>query len=889
MKKVFILILTFALIIFSISIVFAAFSFKGQDIKTDYLAGETVSGTVNISFDKEPANSQITSNLGGNISLIDLLERNNFIAGTDFNCTTQNCISGYIIKNEISTLGLDEKKPRLAGFRITGKNVDIQSINFSVISDAAPSCIRQVLVNVLDKNEIYIQNPKYTASACDVVYSGCFNNTLNSGNYIPADITSTPYCEKIILPPSAAYEFGATVKNSTTGESDLEIKLYNSDWGFIDSCMLSKNTKDTDDLKCIINYTNINPVSYFVCAANQEGATTNYKIRTEQTGNICGTGEVGSEVYSRDFEIFARALQFDLVNIPISDKIQTNVPGSSLVSNANDYVQERYGGDCSTGCIIPFEFTGKLQTLTLGSPQILYKSEGILLSETKMYTIDKEDTKISSDYLNLELRPAGFRIPINESGQKRIEINITNGTKSNNLFSTLVNVSPSFDFDVNPKFALIGIETDFNIVTSLNVSSTWNFGDGTSGFSGTNNIIHKYLGSGDYDLTVELTRQDGTRAAKTFRVIVGEPKESALKLLERYEKRIANITDQIALYPGWIKIEIEQKVDPIALNATLSQIRTDYDIATTDDAYIAVIKRLQAFEVPEAIAISKSGTLPPSLGFNNIDTNYIEEISAKEVSGEEEVILKRDIISWIAQNYDIDVNFEVFLKFVDSKETPVLTKFKIKVVPKPQASTEPAYLIINYPTDAIRFMKAYAERPTSSGTFITLSGINEEFEFILPSYVEVSSLGAYVSPDINRLSSGIIEIVRPKTRAGWIIFWLLILLIATLTGYVILQEWYKRHYESYLFKSKDDLYNLVNFIYNSRSAGLKDVEIRKKLVDSTWKAEQIIYAFNKIDGKRTGMYEIPVLKWVEMIKVKREIQKRQKKPIDTRFIKRPAV
>ena len=52
-------------------------------------------------------------------------------------------------------------------------------------------------------------------------------------------------------------------------------------------------------------------------------------------------------------------------------------------------------------------------------------------------------------------------------------------------------------------------------------------------------------------------------------------------------------------------------------------------------------------------------------------------------------------------------------------------------------------------------------------------------------------------------------------------------------------------------------------------------EIRRMLKKAGWKSEQITYAIKKFEGKRTGMWEIPVFKWLENRKVKGEIAKRQ--------------
>ena len=882
MKKWDILFLVSAVIILFAGLSLASFTFIGQNVKTDYLAGDKITGIVNISFDKEPATSQIISNFIGNISLLDLLNKNNLVLGVDYNCSTQNCLPGYATKSEISTIALGDNEPKIVGFKITGKTMEINSLNLSITSDTPQSCIRQILVNVLDTNEIFIQNPKYTANACDVLYSGCFDNILSSESYQNATIKNSPYCEKITLPPAAAYQFGATVKNSTTGTSDLKIKLYDSAWSPKSECTLPRNTQDINDLKCVMNYTTIDQSDFFVCISNP-GYTTNnqinYQIRAEQSGNKCGTADMGS-TFSRDYEIFARAMQFDSVNIGIS--------GTSSASQANEYISEKYGGDCTLGCVIPFKVFGKAQNLAFNNVQLRYTAEGTSLTENRLYLLEEDSSKITSRLLKLNLEPAGFVIPLNASGQKNFTIYMSNASLNRTIFSTPVNISASFDFDVNPKSALVGIETNFSVITSLqNVSSSWKFGDGTTGASNEKSIIHVYKTKGTYTLEVELSKSDGTRAKKTVTIIVGDPKESATILFDRYDKRISDVTNQINSLPDWAKTEVEKKLDPRALNNTLSQIKTDYDIAVKDEDYTAVVNKLLALEVPTAVATSKSGTFPLIVGSNNVDTNYIEELSAQKVSEKEK--LKADIVSWMAENYDANVSFEVISKFVDSKETPIVTKFKLRLIPK-IAQTETNYLFINYPSDAIIFMKAYGEKAVLSGTYVQLSETGEDIEFLLPEYVEVSSLGAYISPDVSRLGTDeSIGFYEPETRTGWIIFWLIVLLIATLAGYIVLQEWYKRHYESYLFKNKDDLYNLVNFIYNSRAVGLKDAEVRNKIAKTGWNGEQITYAFKKIDGKRTGMYEIPIFKWLEMRKVKKEIQKRQRNPIDIKFIKRPAV
>ena len=66
---------------------------------------------------------------------------------------------------------------------------------------------------------------------------------------------------------------------------------------------------------------------------------------------------------------------------------------------------------------------------------------------------------------------------------------------------------------------------------------------------------------------------------------------------------------------------------------------------------------------------------------------------------------------------------------------------------------------------------------------------------------------------------------------------------------------------------------------NSHNQGLHRSEIIKKLKEMGWKGEKLTFAWKKLNGQRTGMWEIPIFKWVENREVKRELQKRQGQPM----------
>ena len=102
-----------------------------------------------------------------------------------------------------------------------------------------------------------------------------------------------------------------------------------------------------------------------------------------------------------------------------------------------------------------------------------------------------------------------------------------------------------------------------------------------------------------------------------------------------------------------------------------------------------------------------------------------------------------------------------------------------------------------------------------------------------------------------------------------------ILFFIAFVVYILLQEWYKRYYESYLFKDKNQLFNAIAFMNNAENQKMSKDEIFRKLKPYRWNSEQLHYAWNKLHGWRTGMWEIPLFKIFENKKVAEELAKRR--------------
>ena len=108
-------------------------------------------------------------------------------------------------------------------------------------------------------------------------------------------------------------------------------------------------------------------------------------------------------------------------------------------------------------------------------------------------------------------------------------------------------------------------------------------------------------------------------------------------------------------------------------------------------------------------------------------------------------------------------------------------------------------------------------------------GANNIFD-IYPDKLDVSSIPVFISPNLDGLELGVVPGIcnnnkiceeelgedYKNCRADckplfWTIFWLGVLFFVAFCVYIALQEWYKKHYQSYLFPNKNHLFNLISF------------------------------------------------------------------------------
>lgn len=885
-------------IIYFFSFVEAAntFSYGGNNILRSYVGGELISGSLNMSLKGESADSLLTSNFEGSIGLIDFLKKNDLVEGQDYNCNFKNCADTYrVFGSAVTSLNLANNERKAIGFKLTGSDVRINSLKLSLSSDIGPSCAKELELVVLGGNNTKnIQSYKYKNETCGEPNHGCFDMTLRDDSW--AGITSNTYCEKMLMPAAPAFKVGARIKDKMSGTGDLKMEIYDSRWDLVGSCILPKNTQNIQDVGCIIPYANIEQKNIYVCIHSENG-NADYQINFETESPVCGNIGTYFEDYGGDYDIFAVPLKFDSLNFEINETTYQDLTGEGLSILIDDYIDNVYGRNCTSiaGCVVPIDLIGnKNQTISITNANINYDiSVANSISNGNVYALDRANATISSGYLILNVEKAGLSLPVTTS-DKTLRLYLNDVA----IFSALaINVTPGFVFDISPKSALIGIDTNFEVLTSVNVSSVkWSFGDGSSDITTqAKRVSHRYMQEGTFELTVEVTKNNGVAVRKTFTILSGDIQTAVESLINKSDKLLNNLSIQMNRFDPWIKNAINNKINLTEINQSLNDIKTKIS-AGENYSYSTALDELIALELPKEIIIDGQGRdIPLDVGFNSIDSSYVELLSenGSSLTDSQKSDFSQKIINWNYDYYSSKVEYKVISKKSDSGLTPIFTYFKIVLAGK-NGTQKSGNLIIAYPKDEIVFKDSYGQKSldseSSSATAIPVSG-GLTIEFLLPIKIQVSELGAYVAPPLNELvtDSGYIPPECPDCKPKQIGFWLyIVLVIVFLIVYIILQEWYKKRYESFLFKNKDDLYNIINFIFNSRIAGSNDNEIRKKLASYNWKLEQINYSFNKIDGKRTGMWEIPIFKFLENRRVNKEIASRKEQnQVNGRFIKRP--
>ncbi len=888
---------------------------ESHEIDFSYGPGEVLRGWVNFSLDNEPANSLIRG-FDSNMTLINFLNENGIgcYLSDDCSCFPFDCNSKYSTKgSEASSkvFSLNILETKIIGIKLTGNISQITDFSFEISTDDKKSCITPLMIDILDEDDIEWKAKEVSEETCNIEKPyGCYepDDSINS-----TIIGTSVLCGKIIIPAMKGYRLGAKVIGS--GYADFRISLDVGGSGA--NCVASIN--GSGEISCDISLDEDleGETEVDVCILAEARNASEYKINFEDN-DVCGyvgqgtegdrTGcEDGSDTISckHDFEIFVKPLKYNSVKkFKFDNQLMLIGEDINLIEDIGDYIDRRYDSECDPECIVPIRFySGVIQDLNIFNLNLGYTSGGLHKDPImSFYEVEESPALISSDFMELRLEKVNILVP-NDAGQEELVLKIGDKKIEEDIniksIPKIKSVSPS-----NPVYL---VPTTFRIILEGgygNLTYNWDFGDGTPLLTtNENKIEHTYTQMGDFELIVNVSNNLGS-SGRMVNLNIAHPYDAINRTIKEYKTNLENVENQIRILPDWIKKRINQIEDVGSLKSAVNRLEEKYKqlFETDEEELVKIMTDLITLKVPykfDSGIVIKPGSFV--LGEERLDTSVLDKFDVGNVEEERSnVEYTNSINQWLSENLEISFESKTYLFYYEDESEKVLLS-EIKLVLDPKEDIDEFFIVIEGDINNIKFKKGedYRERDIDENNYgirfsELTSGEQKTIEFLHPEKVEFLNPPFYVSPEFRKLEFGIsvglcnnngvcdsgetYKNCRVDCKPWKLtLIFLGILLFIGFAVYIALQEWYKRYYESYLFKDKNRFFNLITFMNNCKNQRMGEQEIFNKLKPLGWNKEQMIYTWNKLNGKRTGMWEIPIFKLIEIKKIKQEIVKRGSK------------
>ncbi len=857
------------------------------EIDEVYAPGALIRGWVNISIN-ESSDSVLRNNRDESTSLIEFL--NNTRA--TYKCIPRTCSATYEGTEtgmETKTFLLKTGEEKTIGLRVSGyvKDNAVTNITFKVKSNAAASCNTPLIIDILAQNDedlYYLFDSPSSDYSCGYSTGGFESNQTIDYK----EITNQRYCENITLPKSPGFQIGAVIKK--IGENaKLTMSMYKADsaWEKLAGCDLPlPSTIDFESVSCVVNYSTQKREDYYVCINADK--QTQYQIRSETNNPKGFYGDIGDE-FVADYEIFARAAKYaGFSDFVFEKKKFEKKTGSTITSYVDNYIEANYDGDCVKGCIIPIRFiSGTDQEMVISDALIRYDTTAGQSSSNLIFNVKNSSARISMDFTKLDISNANFHAP-RPYGTSMLTIFLNN----QEIISETIKVErlPIVQM-IYPTQAAVGIGTMIYVEAYSPDNATikkyyWDFGDGETTETTENETYHRFMTPGYFTVKVTVEDKNKKKGTGEAKIRVGS-----------YEEAISDVLDKLRNYTQDVNKEIMNKwynsavEDYLKLNETeekLNELERGYETAHSDEEYKTIADELFAIKMPYSVRESHTGKAPFMIDYRDIDLDYLKEAGAGDFDENKEQQYREEVGAWFVDNIQGSIDYKTISAYYeDNTIEEILGVFSYNIKPK---TDDKLYLIIHKATPSVLvFRQDYGQKQISGGRITSLEFSGEKtIELVLKEDIEVDDLVLYVSPSLSSFEIGEILPCNHNNKCEaelnedykncrddcypWkrLLFWIVIILIAASIVYTVLQEWYRRRYESHLFKTRNDIYNIINYMNTALKAGLSKNEIVKRLKAVGWDSEQISYAFKKREGKRTGMHGFNIFEWLER---KRRIKK----------------
>jgi len=834
---------------------------KKYEIQESYNKGENIKGWINISFSNESAVSVFSDGIGNSISLIGLLKTD---LRHKYSCAPNNCESSYsaTAPGTSKQIILNAGEEKLIGF-VFDQNIDsIENFSLSIISNAVKSKDNQLKIdlfndgtNDIGNTKTYNQTEEWSAPkdfACFDYTNPAIQEVLIKGG--------NSYCQRINLPEAPGYTLGAWLKKASSADSlTLKMNLYDPDLDdpLAASCDIGQaiTTQETP-VYCDVKYLVTKQKDYYVCLSAQGSGTYKMKAHTGQCG-FFGTppqDEIGA------YKIFSQPRYFDAIGtLEILDKLPTGESSSYL---SELYIEENYDNLSCAGrkCIVPIKLISNVaQNLTL-SGKIEYKVPGFGTPEIyTLHDLSQSSAKITANAQKIYLDKGNFTTP-NNFGRYLFNLSLGNSE----LFVKEVEVKKGVEIiSVNPVKTAAGLPTNFKVKINANnitiAKYKWDFnGDGLIDKTTLSNVAeHTYNSTINYNLIISVEDSEGTSSSESFNIEVGSAKEVLDDLIIEKQENLLDIRGAISAY-DLSSIEVVKNILNLNdIEKNLSSLSAKYNLikdSGTETQFQNLLSDVLKIELPKSL--SKNLDSVPLTFFpkkENINLNAIETIAGGNYDADLEEEYKEALLTWNLNNVKTKISAKEYSAIYDSGEEPLVNVFKLDI--KDLGAGEDYYIFVKT-MEGINFKENFSYDDSSGYYYNQLTG-DENLEFYTTENINFESLPVFISPYLDALS--VIDTGTTPEKAGkkfkWSLFALIIIFVIILgiVVYFILKKWYKDKYENYLFKNKNDLYNIVTFVHSSKQHGKDAQTISRELRKSGWSNEQVNYVMKKYSGKHLGM------------------------------------
>jgi hypothetical protein len=852
-------------IVFFVSIIFlinlisagATIGNASNGLVNSYGPGDAIVGWINISLSNEPSNSILTNSLGQQVSLLKLIGKS-ANSGFTYTCNPVSCESDYIASNKENSkmLNLPMDGSALIAFNLTGNIGEIASLQFNVLSNNPETQKFPLSIDILNDGQDEWSSYFRTDTFGSTNY-GCLKDLdLTEESYL----NNNPYCQRIALTRAPRVRIGAEVDSIAGIDYTMSIESADGSSSF-ETCTATTASDDKQMISCIPDFTVNTAGSYYICINTKDSADANkYTINYKTSENPCGFAYPFSGSYTYNFKIFAeQGVYAPNINITLNDAELENA--GSMVNNVESYIKEyisnKYGNNCTRGCVIPIKiYAGVAQDVLINNFNLIYQSSGLSISATSLYNVGETPAKLSSSFQNLIIDDSAFTVP-EDVGKYNLTFYLNN-TKIISKEITIGKV-PSVNY-ITPNIVPAGYATTFKAGTSMGANITrytWDFGDGTVVTSNISQMEHTYTTIGNYLLKMTISDSSGRTYLKIFTIFVESAQDAIPDLLTVAEMKISLIKQQVALLSSVEKTSLNRIVNVEVIENNLTRMRNALLSNTTSEAeYESMLKELVALRIPDGIGasvIAKGMVYYPKADYADLDSISNKYGETYELTKQQ--LYKDAIVDWELQNTNVAFDYSQISSIYSDYEEESVKNFDIII---DNTGTDEAYAVIR-DVGGIVFGAGTSSTAEGGYYYFKADPGRTEITFSTTGDVDFSTLPMIISPALSKLTLS--EDVSPeKTVNKWAKFILIVIVIIVLAAiaWVLLKMWYKKRYENYLFKNKNNLYNILNYIKNSKAKGMSEKDIMVQLRKSGWNSEQVTYALKKYAGKETGMPEIQI-------------------------------